>query len=143
MNKSRLVLAAVILTLAFVVSYVLYRITPTYETDWETKTNRLNGLKNEQIRLSELLRIEGQDKSCRNDDDCQLVPLGPEVCGYPRQYFMYSTFNTNVEIINQLVSEFDRAARDYANETVKNLACGKPILPVKCIDGVCQFSKKI
>lgn len=47
------------------------------------------------------------NKSCSSDDDCATIAIGFKACGGPDDYVIYSTPNTNEDLLRERVSEFN------------------------------------
>lgn len=95
------------------------------EEDFDFQTARVN--------IEALITTEATDAS-----QCKTIAFGDRACGGPEEFLIYSTLNTDVELLENLVSEYNYQAGQYNLRTGLASICSIEMEPeVTLKNGVC------
>ena len=85
----------------------------------------------------EILRLVGA-AVCKEPGDCATIALGAKPCGGPWEYLVYSRSSVDVEVLEQLVTRYNKF-NDILNKRYGWAStCDMAIQPVVgCVDGRC------
>ena len=97
------------------------------------------------ITESDLAKLESQimemiGKDCSNSGQCEIIAFGSKPCGGPWEYLVYSSSDTDVELLTEKVNAFNQLQEKYNQENGIFSDCafvGPPV--VTCTDGQCQI----
>lgn len=95
------------------------------EEDFDFQTARVN--------IEAIITTEATDAS-----QCKTIAFGDRACGGPEEFLIYSTLNTDVELLENLVSEYNYQAGQYNLRTGLASICSIEMEPeVTLKNGVC------
>jgi len=90
----------------------------------------------------EIYKIIGE-APCINVDECAIVGFGSKPCGGSKDFLIYSTRNTDVELLKQKVNEYNKVERQYnIKHRIVSDCMMEPPPSVRCFKGKCVSGLK-
>ncbi len=87
-------------------------------------------------RIDELIA----DRSCDSTDQCQYIEYGHKPCGGPADFKIYSTKNTDSELLLEYADEYFQLTREFNQRNNLSSDCSIEIPPSVTCQSVCQES---
>ncbi len=90
-----------------------------------------------QLRLERLT----EDKTCQQDNQCQVIGVGARPCGGPDQYLIYSTLNTDEKMLSYTNERYQKLKKQQNEKLGLMSTCQMLMPPVsacvaqKCVIG--------
>lgn len=87
---------------------------------------------------TEIREMTGKD--CSNSGQCEVIAFGSKPCGGPWEYLAYSSSDTDVGLLIEMVNTFNQLQEEYnlKNGIISDCAFVMPP-EVTCADGQCQI----
>ncbi len=97
------------------------------------------------ITKSDLAKLESQirdmiGKDCSNSGQCEVIAFGSKPCGGPWEYLVYSSSDTDRELLIEKVNTYNQLQNEYNMKNGIGSDCAFVMPPeVTCTDGQCQI----
>lgn len=83
-----------------------------------------------------------QNLSCRNDRDCDVIPVGARACGGPSGFIIVSELNPRLEQLNERARLSTQLEREYnARAGIMSICAIKRAPEVGCVRNTCKEIK--
>ena len=119
--------------------FAIIILTLTYQNCGSYKSDGAANLEAEMTELS-LKMKETINLTCSTNADCDQLPAGDEICGGPTHYVVFSSSETDVQTLQQFITEYTEVERKWNAETRLAGTCEfiMPYQNLSCIDNQCQ-----
>ena len=104
---------------------------------WQERESTMKDLNESLKRLAnEVKAFQGKSK-CRTDSECHVVGIGTRVCNEYKNYIIYSSRDTNEQILLNTISAFNETHKKTSALSLAAESCGVKPASVQCVQGHC------
>lgn len=105
--------------------------------EWKNREAAIDRLDSRLQYLADQIRASQGESRCKRDDQCRVVGLGAKVCGYFKDFLIYSTQDVEESSLLFRVDEFNRSHEKLIDMTLAVNQCGKKAAIIHCVKQRC------